>query len=152
MDEKKLDVFVEVTENYFSTVSSLKVKSGTPFLTNNINDHLYEYTAMIPICGNHKGSVFFSTMALTAAKVLNDLDIHSLQPEKLLDLVGEISNTIAGNSRKKFGQEFMLKPPLLMHGDEGMVSLESSEVADTYVIPIAQAPFKSNLIIHLNAA
>ncbi len=147
MDEKKLGVFVDVTQKYFDKVSEINVKSGTPFLTNDVKEHLYEYTGEIPISGNHKGSVYFSTMALTAVRLLSDLKVPSLNPDNLLDLVGEISNTIAGNTRQKFGKEFVLQPPKLMHGKNDDMDL--SDVADTYVIPLSSNQYRSNLIINL---
>jgi len=150
MDEGKLALFVEVTQRYFEKMGEYNVETDTPYLTRDINANLYEYTGMIHISGNHTGVVFFSTMALTAIRLLHDMDVPSSDPEKLLDLVGEISNTIAGNTRVKFGKDFLLKPPVLIHGEYD--HFEPSVVVDTYVVPLSWAKYKSNLIVQLNTA
>ena len=64
-----------------------------------------------------------------------------------MDLVGEVSNTISGNARMKFGEQFMLSVPVVIQGKSQAVKI--SNVAQTYVIPLSWKNFKANLIINL---
>ena len=54
--------------------------------------------------------------------------------EYLLDLVGEIANTIAGNAREFFGSRFDLSPPVVATGD--ISGLFSHPGLKTYCIPV----------------
>ena len=43
-----------------------------------------------------------------------------LSDGNLLDAVGEIANTLAGNARKVLGPELQISVPVKMHGTQGM--------------------------------
>ena len=36
--------------------------------------------------------------------------------DNILDLVGEVANTISGNARKVFGREFLISVPVMIEG------------------------------------
>jgi len=147
MNDNDLSVFVDGAETYFETVSDNTSSVGAPFLTHNINDHLSDFTGIIGISGNHKGSVFFSAPKEMLIQLISAMGILTTQEDKLMDLVGEISNTISGNSRREFGEEFLLSTPVVIKGKSENVRI--SNVADTYVIPIMWRHSKANLIINL---
>lgn len=92
MKEKSLSVFVDGLTNYFNTVSSDKAKVSTPFLIQDINEYLFDFTGIIGISGNHKGSIFFTAPRIMMVKLISEVSAQTTKDEKLLDLVGEVSN------------------------------------------------------------
>lgn len=148
MKERSLEVFVEGVAHYFNTLTDTPAQIGTPFLTTDINKHLYDYTGIIGISGNHKGSVFFSASTILLTNLISQIGIITTQEEKLMDLVGEVSNTISGNARREFGDQFLLSVPIVMKGKSDNVKV--SAAVSIYVIPIVWRDKKANLVINLN--
>ena len=72
----------------------------------------------------------------------------STRDDKLMDLVGEVSNTIAGNARRVFGDQFMLSTPIVLQGRSDQMRV--SNIASIYVIPVLWKNMKAQLIINLN--
>lgn len=134
MNNEKLQVFVDGVTNYFETVSDEPVSVSTPFLISDINKYLSDYTGIIGISGNQKGSVFFTAPKGLLAHLLNDLGVLSTQEDKLMDLVGEVSNTISGNARREFGDQFMLSVPVVLKGTSDQIAV--AKTVEIYVIPI----------------
>lgn len=148
MKERSLEVFVEGVAHYFSTTTGSAANIGTPFLTQDINKYLYDYTGIIGISGNHKGSVFFSASLVMLTNLIAKIGILTTQEEKLMDLVGEVSNTIAGNARREFGDQFLLSVPIVLKGKGEDIKV--SNAVNIYVIPIIWNDRKANLVINLN--
>ena len=147
MNDASLAVFVDGVSNYFQTLSDKPATVGAPFLTNDINEHQSDFTGIIGISGNRKGSVFFSAPQRMLVHMITALGVLTTQDDKLMDLVGEVSNTIAGNARSEFGEQFLLSVPVVIRGKSESVKI--SNVAETYVIPIAWHNAKSTLVINL---
>lgn len=147
MNDESLAVFVDGAANYFGTFSKTPAAIGAPFLTQDINQHLEDFTGIIGISGNRKGSVFFSAPRELLIQLITAIGVLTTQDEKLMDLVGEVSNTISGNARREFGEEFMLSVPVVIQGKSENVKV--TNVAEIYVIPISWKNYKANLIINL---
>ena len=147
MNEENLSVFVDYVTNYFTTVSKEEAQVGTPYLIKDINSNLSDYTGIIGISGNFKGSVFFTAPKVMLVHLLTELGLLSSQDHKVMDLVGEISNTIAGNARREFGEQFMLSVPIVLKGKSDDIGV--MQTANIYMIPIVWRRFKANLIIKL---
>ncbi len=148
MNERNLEVFVDGAARYFGTVTDTEANVGTPFLIQDVNKYLLDYTGIIGISGNHKGSVFFSAPNSLLTKLIAQIGIITTQEEKLMDLVGEVSNTISGNARREFGDQFMLTVPIVLKGKSDNVRV--SDVVNIYVIPIHWRGTNANLIINLD--
>jgi len=148
MKSENLTVFVDGIANFFKTVTQTSATVGTPFLIQDINEYLHDFTGVIGITGNHKGSVFFSTTRRLAVHLLSDMGVMTTRDEKLLDLVGEVCNTVSGNARREFGDQFMLSTPVMIQGKSENVRV--TDIASIYVIPIVWRDLNANLIINLN--
>jgi len=148
MKEDSLEVFVDGVSRYFETLTETPAQIGTPFLIQDINSYLFDYTGIIGISGNHKGSVFFSAPRRLLIRLMAAMGILTTVDSKLLDLVGEVSNTISGNARSEFGDQFMLTVPLVLKGKSD--SLKVPDVTSIYVIPIVWQHLKAHLIINLD--
>jgi len=148
MKSENLAVFVEGIANFFKTVTQTSASVGTPFLIQDINEYLHDFTGVIGISGNHKGSVFFSTSRRLAVHLLSDMGVMTTRDDKLMDLVGEVCNTVSGNARREFGDQFMLSTPVMIQGKSEAVKVV--DIASIYVIPIVWRDLNANLIINLN--
>jgi len=147
MNNQKLEVFVDGAINYFETISKEPVCVSSPFLIKDINSYLLDYTGIIGISGNQKGSVFFSASNSLLVYLLKDLGVMSTRDDRLMDIVGEVSNTISGNARREFGDQFLLSVPIVLKGKSDDIAI-AKQVA-IYVIPIIWRHLKANLIINL---
>ncbi len=148
MKEESLEVFVDGLTNYFDKTTSSTAKVSTPFLIQHINEYLSDYTGIIGISGNHKGSVFFTAPRIMIVKLISEIGVLTTKEEKLMDLVGEISNTISGNARRTFGDQFMLSTPVVLRGKGEQ--LHVPDITSIYVIPVVWKNMSAHLIINLN--
>ncbi len=148
MKEENLEVFIDGLTNYFDKITSSLATVSTPFLIQDVNQYLSDYTGIIGISGNHKGSVFFTAPRIMMVKLISEIGVMSTRDDKLMDLVGEVSNTISGNARRQFGDQFMLTTPIVLQGKSEKMRV--SNVADIYVIPVVWKNMNAHLIINLN--
>lgn len=150
MKEQYLEVFVDGLTNYFDAMTGIKAQIGTPFLIQDINKYLFDFTGIIGISGNHKGSIFFTAPRIMMVKLISEINVPTTRDEKLMDLVGEVSNTISGNARSQFGDQFLLSTPIQLKGKNSELTVQ--EVNAIYVIPVVWKSMKAHLIINLNEA
>jgi chemotaxis protein CheX len=147
MNDDNLKMFVEGASHYFETVTQKPAVIGAPFLIKDINKYLSDYTGVIGISGNYKGSVFFTAPHSLLRQLLAAIGILASDESKIMDLVGEVSNTISGNARRTFGDQFMLSTPVVLKGKSESVKV--TKVEEVYVIPIVWRQHQASLIINL---
>lgn len=148
MKEAKLDIFINSAAHYFTTISKTKACIGNPVLIPNINDYLFDFTGIIRIFGSHRGNVFFTAPEKMLAHILSDICVQKQSENSLLDLVGEVSNTLSGNARKEFGDEFMLSTPIALTSKTTPHHLR--KMSRVYLIPIVWRHVLAHLIISLD--
>lgn len=147
MKAQELAVFVNSISNYFTVTTDETAKVGTPFLSSDIGSYINDFTGVIRITGNYKGSVFFSAPSRMLMHCLRSLGLSTTQDSKLLDLVGEISNTVSGNARSELGEGFLISTPTMIQGTaDGHVE---SELVKNYIIPIEWHMLTANLIVNI---
>jgi chemotaxis protein CheX len=147
MTENDLKTLIKVVTNYFSSISDEAAKMGTPYIKRE-GDTVYDYTGVIGISGSRRGGVYY-----TAGKELLQafgeciLGESGLDEESLFDLVGEMTNTIAGNMRETFGSSFLISVPIVMKGKIDDISMRLKP--PVFIIPIEWKGFPSNLVVGL---
>ncbi len=134
MKEENMQVFVDIVKNFFNQLGMEEVIVDTPYLLENDVPRILEYTGMIGISGAHKGVVY-----MTSSRDLLKETLHSMgEPDdsevNIVDLVGEIANTISGNARKEFGSDFHISVPIVFKGAPQTMMLPKDE--RSCVIPI----------------
>ena len=149
MKEQEINVFIERILEYFhayDTESSATIQA--PFLIDGIDKHVLEYTGVIGITGRNTGTVMFSAPASMLVMLIARFgETGHKKPEMMLDLVGEIANTIAGNAREVFGSKFNLAPPVALRAPlRGLVLAKGLQ---SYCIPIEWRMRKAHLIVSL---
>jgi chemotaxis protein CheX len=144
--EKELicQVFIDSVNNYFEETTSERSSTGLPY----IKDEklvLEDFTGMIGISGNRKGFVYISgsrELFSDIVKCILNTDLPS--DAQVMDMAGEVANTVSGNARKAFGSDFMISVPAIIEGKPINFKLPAVPV---YVIPIKWREHKSFVVI-----
>lgn len=134
MKQQKIESFVEVVKNYFTQFSKDELVVDTPYLSDEKEPHVYDYTGVIGISGVMRGVVYVSASTSLLRVLLNDMMETNNSEEMMVDLVGEIANTVSGNARSEFGPEFHISTPFVFKGAPQSVVLPKEGRA--FVIPI----------------
>ena len=134
MTEAELKSFIKVVTQYFSSVTGTAAVMGLPFVKNE-NDNVFDYTGIIGISGSRRGGLYF-----TAGKALLEefsqyiLGETAESEENLLDLIGEMINTISGNMRETFGSSFHISVPIVMKGRVDEINMKLKP--PVFIIPM----------------
>jgi chemotaxis protein CheX len=141
-------VFIDSVNNYFEEVTGIKSETGLPYLKDDKQQVLAHYTGMIGISGSRRGFVY-----VTGPKELfNDLvkiilDIDKPNDDQIVDMAGEVANTVSGNVRKAFGSEFMISVPAIIQGKPEDLKMQKD--VPVFVIPIKWREYKAYVVIGL---
>lgn len=120
---------------------------GMPYVKRE-GDAVYDYTGIIGISGSRRGGVYYTAgRSLLEAFGECILGESGLDEESLFDLVGEMTNTIAGNMRETFGSSFLISVPIVMRGKIEDISMRLKP--PVFVIPIEWKGFPSSLVVGL---
>ncbi len=150
MSEDQLKVFIDGVVNYFQHTTDKDVKVGAPYLVNNTEPTAFDYTGIIGISGPYRGTVYFSAPRILLTHLLLSLGEEDTSTSNVLDLVGEVANTISGNARAQFGHEFMISVPIMLEG--APTKIHMPEHLRSYVIPIYWKSYSAAVVICLDAA
>lgn len=134
MKEQKIQTFVSIVKHYFDQFATDELIVDTPYLFEGDQPDLFDYTGVIGISGVMQGAVYVSASKELLQVVLKDLNEKEMSDSMLVDLVGEIANTITGNARSEFGPEFHISIPLVFKGPTQSVVLPKGN--RSFVIPI----------------
>jgi chemotaxis protein CheX len=121
----------------------------TPFLVVVVEEHLLEYTGGIGISGRNQGTILFSALpSLFMMLMTRYREADTRAPGILLDLVGEIANSIGGNVWEVFGSKFQLSPPVALRAP--IQDLVVAKGLQSYCIPIDWRVRRAHLIVSLS--
>jgi len=149
-NQREIEVFINCVQRYFNHISeeTNDLIIGTPYLVDSDEELGFEYTGMINISGETKGSVFFSATSLMLKYILLSHEENNFSKRVLRDMSGEIANTIAGNARQFLGDAFLISPPtLLVNKISSALLMNNSRCS---VLPISWRNNKALLIVNLN--
>jgi chemotaxis protein CheX len=140
-------VFVSGVLHYFSTTVRQPALCGTPHLALNGRPDISDYTGLIRVSGRRSGLVAFTAPKSMLSVMLMRMQETDMSHANLCDLVGEVANTLAGNARRDFGQQFLISVPEVLSGREGQ--LEYPAAGRPIVIPIEWRNYHARLIVCL---
>ena len=147
LEEKRFQVFIDSVNRYFHDVNNVSVKVGTPYLVENNTPTLQAYTGIIGISGPYQGSVYFTAPRILLRHLLLSLQEPDESEENIMDLIGEIANTIAGNARSEYGSEFMISVPVVVKGAPNQIYMPKT--ARSFVIPISWKDYSAAIVVSL---
>jgi chemotaxis protein CheX len=169
MQAEDLKIFLTGTERYFDSYLGDSCEVEPPYLMDK-ESTILEYTGMIGVTGKERGAVYFTAnqpMLYEMLRVMLPLDIAEMEntaakagtpeqckkeldssiDEACLDIVGEIANTIAGNSREHFGEHFNISVPLRLKVKQDQIQFPKE--AKTFIIPLRWRKHRAFLFICL---
>ncbi|MGM8897234.1 MULTISPECIES: chemotaxis protein CheX [unclassified Psychrobacter] len=147
MKEQKLQIFLNIISNYFNQFGGSELIADTPYLLENKQPKVHDYTGVIGISGVQKGVVYFSATRELLTSLLNSMGETENSEEIYMDLAGEVANTIAGNARNEFGAEFHISVPFVFKGAPQSIVLPSEE--RSFIIPITWLSQVGEIVICL---
>ena len=145
MTEAELRVFVAIVKHYFEQQTGIAAEIYTPYLAEPNALPVFDYTGVIGISGVRQGCVYFTAPAELLRQILSRSGETDLSSRNLADLAGEIGNTISGNARRQFGNEFLISLPLVVQGRDQVISLPKGVKA--YIIPFCWQDQDASLVV-----
>jgi chemotaxis protein CheX len=121
LKEEELKLFVNSVCRYFSVTTSQEPQITSAFLgINDVEGH--EFNGLVSFTGTYNGHVMVSMPGKLLRELLLLQHISDLSDANLLDAVGEIANTLAGNARKTLGAGLDISVPMKLQGAAGIKS------------------------------
>lgn len=114
-----LKLFVNSVRRYFSVTTPQEPQITSAFLgTSDIQG--YDFNGVVSFSGSYNGHVMVSMPGKLLRELLVLQHETDLSDANLLDAVGEIANTLAGNARKSLGPELQISVPVKLKGSSGI--------------------------------
>jgi chemotaxis protein CheX len=113
--ESDLRLFVDSVRRYFEVSSRIAPDITSAYLgTGEVP--LHEFNGVVSFSGRFAGHVTVSMPMRPLRELLVMQHERDLSDDNLLDAVGEIANTLAGNARQALGSELEISVPLTRRG------------------------------------
>ncbi len=135
MREEDIQVFVDIVKKFFDTLGMEEVEIDTPYLADSETPKIAEYTGIIGVSGVHQGIVYMTSSRELLVETLIAMGETDHSEDNIIDLIGEIANTISGNARQEFGSDFHISVPVVFKGGDSK-SLTLPKGERLLVIPI----------------
>lgn len=119
LGEQDLRLFVDSVRRYFKVITREEPQITSAFLgTTALQGH--DYNGIVSFGGSYNGHVIVSMTDQLLKEMLLMQGERDLSQDNLLDAVGEIANTLAGNARKTLGSGLQISVPVRLHGGAGI--------------------------------
>jgi chemotaxis protein CheX len=146
LKEEDIRTFINGATHFFETSAQQAATVGSPYLVTDGKPGTFEFTGVIGISGAHKGIVYFTAPRGMLTVLLMRMQESVSSEEIIMDLVGEVANTISGNARRDFGQSFVISVPTVIAREPEKIVVPHSR---SYVIPINWRSHSAKLVVCL---
>ncbi|MFQ3246350.1 MAG: chemotaxis protein CheX [Arenicella sp.] len=146
--QQLINIFIDSVKAYFDHLGDAELDIGTPYLITNIGDIGLDYNGVIAVFGDTDGSVVFSANRSILKYILLSLGEVEFNEPSIVDLVGEIANTIAGNVRRELGENFQISPPRVVKATLNQGSPASDQ--RSFMLPLRWKSKAAQLLVSLN--
>jgi chemotaxis protein CheX len=119
--EDDLRLFVDAVKHYLKATTRQTPEITSAFLGDSTLQG-FEYNGIVSFSGGFTGHLMVSMPQAMLRELLVLQHEHHFGDAHLLDAVGEIANTLAGNARKVFGPELDISVPVKLKGPQGLVA------------------------------
>ncbi|WP_394787032.1 chemotaxis protein CheX [Rhodoferax sp.] len=115
LTEAELSLFVDSVRRYFDVTASEAPQITSAFLGGAaLQSHAF--TGTVQFSGSYRGQVLVSMPGPLLRELLRLQHATDLGDANLLDAVGEIANTLAGNARQRLGAGLQISLPVTRQG------------------------------------
>ena len=119
LSESDLRLFVESIKRYLLVTTRQEPQLTSAFLgTGDVEG--FEFNGIVTFSGSYNGQVVVSMPGKLVREILLLQHETDLSDGNLLDAVGEIANTLAGNARKTLGADLEISVPVKLQGAHGV--------------------------------
>ena len=119
LGEDELKLFVDSVRRYFKVTTRQEPQITSAFLgTGDIQGH--DFNGIVTFSGSYNGHVIVSMPQRLLRELLLLQHETDVSDGNLLDAVGEIANTLAGNARKALGGGLNISVPVKLQGPAGI--------------------------------
>ena len=146
MSESEFKVFIEAVTHYFSHQTREPATIRASYLSEPAALN-FDYTGLITLSGRFRGCVYFTAPGRMLRELLRALQEPDVSDENLLDAVGEVANTIAGNVRRHFGDAMEISVPVTIRGVSG--EIKSAVRSRPFAILIGWRKHEAAVVIDL---
>ncbi len=146
--EQEVQVFIDGIKHYFETVSDSKAIVGTPYLMSNDGAPSSDFLGIIDVSGARVGKVYVCATRIMLRHLLMSLGERNVTSELVLDVVGEVANTISGNVRESFGTQFIISVPTIEEGNNAMMT--NPDIEKAFSVPFRWKTYTGHLVVCLN--
>ncbi len=121
LHEDELKLFVDSVRRYFQVVTRQEPQITSAYLATGDLDG-FDFNGIVSFSGSYNGHVIVSMPQPLLRELLLLQGETELSDGNLLDAVGEIANTLAGNARKTLGAGLQISVPVKLHGATGITA------------------------------
>ncbi|MBL4673016.1 MAG: chemotaxis protein CheX [Arenicella sp.] len=146
--QQLINVFIDSVKVYFDHLGHAELDIGTPYLITNPGDIGLDYNGIIAVYGDTNGSIIFSANRSILKYILLSLGEVELNERSIVDLVGEIANTIAGNVRRELGESFQISTPKVTKATLNQMC--PSRDPRSFVLPLRWKSKAAQLLVRLD--
>lgn len=119
LSEDDLKLFVDSIKRYLLVTTQQEPLLTSAFLgTGEVEG--FEFNGLVTFSGSYNGQVVVSMPGKMLRELLLLQRETDLSDGNLLDAVGEIANTLAGNARKTLGSGLQISVPVKLKGSHGI--------------------------------
>ncbi len=146
MNEGEFKVFVDAVTHFFSHQTGDAALVRASYLADPASLN-FDYTGLITLSGRFRGCVYFTAPGRMLRELLRALQEPDLEEHNLLDVVGEVANTIAGNVRRHFGAALEISVPVKIRGVSS--EIKSAVRARPFAILLSWRRHEAALVVDL---
>jgi chemotaxis protein CheX len=132
LHEADLQLFADAIKNYLQVTTRQTPQVTSAFLGTGDFER-FEFNGIVNFSGSYIGQVVVSMPQVLLRELLLLQRESDLSDSNLLDAVGEIANTLAGNARKTLGQALTISVPIKI---QGTAAAKTSVRQHPYVITL----------------
>ncbi|MDR2688731.1 MAG: chemotaxis protein CheX [Azoarcus sp.] len=148
IDEKDIHSFVDAVSVYFHQITGEKAEIKAAYLVEGgVSATTFDLTGYISFSGSFSGRVYFSASRAMVSHLLLMMKESNHAEEQLLDAVGEVANTIAGNARKHFGSAMEISVPVTAVTPDNW--LDTVVSPRSYVIMVKWKRYKASVVVDI---
>lgn len=148
LNETDLKLFVDSIRNYLKVTTRQEPQITSAFLgTGEIEG--FEFNGIVTFSGSHNGHIVVSMPDKLVREILLLQHETDLGDSNLLDAVGEIANTLAGNARKALGAGLQISVPVKTQGIHG---IQAKVRKHPYVITLRWNHYEAMVCVDMDRA
>lgn len=146
LNETDLKLFVDSIRTYLKVTTRQEPQITSAFLgTEDLEG--FEFNGIVTFSGSHNGHVVVSMPARLVREILLLQHETDLRDSNLLDAVGEIANTLAGNARKSLGSKLDISVPVKV---QGLNSIKARVRKHPYVITLRWNHYEAMVCVDMD--